>query len=438
MHSETLFLFALSASAVVASPLHKRASFAHHHHRIHGTGTGGLSPTGTGALFPSSGNDTNGIFAPTGDDSNQAATLVVTQTVSPLAADSGVNTFGNVASGAASSSCVTTSIATETSTNIVTVTASVGDIANGKAIDASSVSAGAFYGGQGSRSWGGGGWGSHTDAPSVPSSAAMSFAPSAAQPSTTFATMTSGAITTGPKASASSAPPSGGASGGKRGISYNDASLVSVFSGSVSWAYNWAATAGGSLSGVEYVPLMWGLNDVSGFASSVGSATHVLSFNEPDLAAQANIDPQTAATKHKEGMSSLVGKVQIGSPAVTNGASSNMGTGWLDQFLTACGEGCPVNFVAYHWYNTAESIEDFKQHTLDVIKVANDHGINKVWLTEFAPSGSADAQASFMTEAVSFLESTAAVERYAAFMASDGTLLSGNALNSIGSAYVAA
>lgn len=185
---------------------------------------------------------------------------------------------------------------------------------------------------------------------------------------------------------------------------------------------------------------MWGQNDVSSFASSVGSATHVLSFNEPDLAAQSNIDPATAAKLHKQGMASLVGKVEIGSPAITNGAGTSplMGVDWLDQFFKECGTSCPVDFVAYHWYATADSIDYFKQHTQDVINVAAKYGVSKVWLTEFQPSGTADAQAAFMKEAVPFLDSTPAVERYAAFMASDGALLSGGSLNAVGSAYASA
>jgi len=185
---------------------------------------------------------------------------------------------------------------------------------------------------------------------------------------------------------------------------------------------------------VEYVPMMWGRNDVSSFADSVGSATHVLSFNEPDLGTQANIDAATAAQLHQEGMASLVGKVQIGSPAVTNGGGS-MGVTWLDNFFKACGGSCNCDFVAYHWYDSAENFAYFKQQTEAVIAVANNYGISKVWLTEFEPSGSADAQASFMKQALEYLDGNSAVERYAAFMAADGVMMTGDSLNSLGSAY---
>lgn len=247
-----------------------------------------------------------------------------------------------------------------------------------------------------------------------------------------------------PAASSSSngSPPSTGGSNavGKKGISYNSAARVAAFGKSVSWAYNWAATPDGNLNGVQYVPMAWGSNDVSTIASRVGSATHVLSFNEPDLNTQANIDPVTAAKQHIAAFSPLRGKIQIGSPAVTNGATTSppMGTIWLDQFFTACGGNCPVDFVAYHWYATADSFEYFKTHTQNVINTAAKYGIKKVWLTEFAPEGSPEAQAAFMKLAVPFLDANPAVERYAAFMAADGQLMTGGSLNAVGSAYASA
>lgn len=439
MHSKSIALIALSATAATASPFHKRHEF--HHHRFHGTG----QPTGTGAAFPA-GNDTNGLFGPTGTGrSGLPFSQVVTQTVSPLP----VFSDDAVEASTSSSSCTATSVVTETSINLITVTGSAVDTAETEVAltSVSSVSAGAFYGGGGhSWSWGGNnGWSSSTAAsapavsiPAVPSAPAFSSGVA-----TTFVSMPSGAkgsaVASSAVASAVvSSVPSTGSSGGKRGISFNDASLVAAFGNSVSWSYNWASTESGNLDGVEYVPMMWGTNSVSNFASQVGSATHVLSFNEPDLSSQSNIDPVTAAKLHVQGMQSLVGKVQIGSPAVTNGAGTSpaMGVDWLSQFFKACGSDCPVDFVAYHWYAGSGDIAYFKQHTQDIINVANQNGVSKVWLTEFQPTdGDASAQAAFMQEAVAFLESTAAVERYAAFMASDGTMLTGNSLNTVGKAY---
>lgn len=442
MHSKSIAILALSVTAAVASPFHnKRYEHEHHHHRPR--------PTGTGIAFPA-GNDTNGLFGATGTGTGMPFSRFLTQTVSPLPVSSAAN-VQSVDASSSSSSCTTVSLVTETSVQLITVTGSSAVSAETE-VAFSSVSAGAFYAGH-SWSWGGNnGWGSSSNAPvtsaPAPSIPAVPSAPafSASNALTTFVSMPSAsrssAVASSAAASAvASSPPSTGSSGGKRGISFNDAGLVSAFGNAVSWAYNWASTESGSLDGVEYVPMMWGTPDVSNFASQVGSATHVLSFNEPDLSSQSNIDPVTAAKLHRQGMEGLVGKVQIGSPAVTNGAGSSppMGTTWLSQFFTACGTDCPVDFVAFHWYAGADSIEYFKSHAQDVINTAAQFGVNKVWLTEFQPtSGDAAAQAAFMQEAVAFLDSTPAVERYAAFMASDGTMLTGSSLNSIGEAYAAA
>lgn len=225
----------------------------------------------------------------------------------------------------------------------------------------------------------------------------------------------------------------------KRGISFNDAGSIAAFGQAVSWSYNWASTVTTNIDGVQFVPMMSGRPDVDAFAAKVGGATHVLGFNEPDLGTQADMDPQTAVQLHRQGMQDLYGKVSIGSPSITNGDSDVplMGVKWLDQFFSACGPACPVDFVTFHWYATAD-IEGFKQHTQSVIDLAAKHGIQRVWLTEFKPDGDQDAQVAFMKEAVAYLDATPAVERYAAFMASEGTMLTGGALNTLGSAYVGA
>lgn len=268
---------------------------------------------------------------------------------------------------------------------------------------------------------------------------------------TTFATSQVASSATASSAAApSSTGGTGPSTGGKRGLSYNDASLTDAFAGKgISWAYNWGNSPQGTiLSGAEFVPMLWGLNFVSPWNAAAKSAiasgsTHLLSFNEPDLSTQSNISPSVAATNHITYMNPFAGNgVQIGSPAVTNGAGTSppMGIGWLNQFFTACGGQCKVDFVAFHWYNTADNIADFKQHVQDVINAAAAAGVSKVWLTEFQAAGT-DAQVqAFMAEALPFLDSTPAVERYAYFMCATGAgdlLSSSTSLSTIGEAYAA-
>lgn len=314
--------------------------------------------------------------------------------------------------------------------------------------------AGGFFGVPGGGRGGGSG-GSYGAASSsmviVPSNGPSPF-PAAGVP-TTFATAPSAAAASSAPASASasapaaassapSTPSTGGSSGGKKGLSYNDASLTQAFAGKgISWAYNWGSGPDGSIvSGAEYVPMLWGLNSVSSWASAAASAIssgskHALSFNEPDLEEQSNIDPQTAATNHIKYMNPLSGQAQIGSPAITNGGGS-MGITWLNNFFKACNGQCKVDFVAFHWYDQASNLAYFKSHVNDVIAAAQANGVSKVWLTEFGASGSDSDVANFLTQATSFLDSTGAVERYAYFMCSNGILINGNSISSpVGAAY---
>jgi hypothetical protein len=216
----------------------------------------------------------------------------------------------------------------------------------------------------------------------------------------------------------------------------------------MTWAYNWGTSSGGTiLSGLEFVPMLWGLASTSGWTGAAKAAiasgsTHLFSFNEPDLSTQANIDPQTAATTHQNYMNQFAGNgVQISSPAITNGAGTSppQGIDWLNQFFAACAGNCKVDFVAFHWYAPANAISYFKQHVQDVINAAAAHGVSKVWLTEFQAAGSDSEVEAFLAEALPFLDSTPAVEKYAYFMCATGAgnLISGNGLSAIGGTYAA-
>ncbi|RVX68991.1 hypothetical protein B0A52_08058 [Exophiala mesophila] len=235
----------------------------------------------------------------------------------------------------------------------------------------------------------------------------------------------------------------GSATSGKKGLSYNSASLTSLFSGKgISWVYNWAAVADGPiLPGADYVAMLWGEKSIDTWSASAAAAissgtTHVLSFNEPDHAEQANMDPTVAAQTHIDYLNPLADQVSIGSPAITNGGSP-MGIQWLENFFSACGAQCKVDFVAFHWYDAASNFAYFEKHVEDVISLAQRQGIEKVWLTEFGASGSEDEVAAFLRQAVDYLDGNPAVERYAYFMCSDGILVDGNAIsNPIGEEYV--
>jgi hypothetical protein len=457
---KTVALLALSATTLA----HPGKHALHRHHRPWGTGTGGIAAPSGGALAENGTDTGNGNAGAFGAGSSSASAAVITQTVVPLAASTTGAPVANVAAFsdpvapeaagtaevtadavptspvaaenlAASTTCSSTLTSTFTSVNYVTMTISSGT---------STVPAGgniqAFQ--------------QSTAATSSPSVAPAGFfqkssfggvGTTTAPAYTTFATSVaaSSPLASSPPAVSSSTPSSSGPSGGKKGLSYNSAALTSAFANTgMSWAYNWAASPGGTIvSGASYVPMLWGLKSVSTWSSDVASAissgsTAALSFNEPDLSTQANMDPVTAATNHIKYMNPL--SVEVGSPAITNGAGTSplMGIDWLNAFFTACAGKCKVDFVAFHWYADASLTSYFQQHVNDVIAAAAANGVSKVWLTEFGTTGGDTG--SFLQTVLPFLESTPQVEKYAFFMCAAPQTLSGTSLNSVGQVYASA
>jgi hypothetical protein len=173
--------------------------------------------------------------------------------------------------------------------------------------------------------------------------------------------------------------------------------------------------------------------DSDAAAALAAGADHLLGFNEPDLSAQSNIDPATAAAGWKKLMEPLACKARLVSPAVTNGGSPG-GLTWLSNFFTAC-SGCTVDVVAIHWYDSATNVAYFKQHVQDAYAAG---GNRPIWITEFGASGSDDQISSFFATVLPWLDAQPYVERYAYFMANQGILLSSpSALSVIGKAYIA-
>ncbi|KAM0749946.1 hypothetical protein T439DRAFT_279891, partial [Meredithblackwellia eburnea MCA 4105] len=192
----------------------------------------------------------------------------------------------------------------------------------------------------------------------------------------------------------------------------------------ISWAYNWANAAGGSLSsGVEYVPMMWGQKSQDGWSAAAKAAiaagsTHLLGFNEPDLAEQANMDVATAVNLWKSVMEPLKGSAKLVSPAVTNGNQANppVGIPWLQQFIAQC-TGCQIDAVAVRSYDAASNTAYFKSYFSQAATTLN----KPIWITEasyltrFMGTGSAADQATFVKDVVPWLEQQSFIERYAAF-----------------------
>lgn len=226
-------------------------------------------------------------------------------------------------------------------------------------------------------------------------------------------------------------------SSSKRGVAYNDASLVSAFSKypEVTWAYNWADVTLNIPSSIEYVPMLWGLGDhIQNWESNAEKAilsgtTHLLAFNEPDIDSQANLTVTAAVAGYLDHMQPFAGKVKLGSPAVTNGGG-HMGLGWLKDFLSRC-SSCTIDFAVIHWYNGG-NVGDFKDY---VVQAHEDGGYRPIWITEFQGPSSAEEEIVFLEEVLPWLDSQDYVHRYAYFMASEGSLISGRVLSRVGETF---
>lgn len=228
----------------------------------------------------------------------------------------------------------------------------------------------------------------------------------------------------------------------KRGLAYNDGSLLELFLGTgtkCGWSYNWGFTADSSApSSLEYVPMLWSPSKASGWdeaaeAAITAGSEYFLSFNECDNSGQCNLDAASAATSHQEYMNTYSGRVKIGTPAITNSQTTGEGIEWLTAFLEACDGACDYDFCPFHWYNTAD-VDEFLSHASDVYAACG----KDVWVTEFAPTGTDDEINTFLTDLMDQLDNNATysfVTRYAYFMVATSSLVDTTALSTYGETY---
>lgn len=274
----------------------------------------------------------------------------------------------------------------------------------------------------------------------VAAAAATTEEAAAAAVTTPVYTTAQAATTT--KAAATTAVAS---SGVKRGLAYNDATLVSTIvalaSSKFSWAYNWGADSG-SISGVSFIPMLWGPGHygddwVAKAKAAVSAGTEaLLSFNECDNAGQCNMGAADTAKYHKQYMNIYDGQIRIGAPAISSSQEANQGLDWLSQFFTACNGGCSYDFCNIHWYGPGD-LAGANEFLAYLITAQAACGKN-LWVTEFA-SVSGDASV-FMKHAIDQLDNNSTfsfVEKYSYFMLSTGSLFdSSTALSTLGNLYI--
>jgi Glycosyl hydrolase catalytic core len=190
----------------------------------------------------------------------------------------------------------------------------------------------------------------------------------------------------------------------------------------VSWYYTWAVNHPGIVTarGTSFVPMIWGAADVTARKLRMAKRQgHVLlTFNEPDLGAQANMSVHQALRLWPRLMAT---KMELSSPAVAFGGATP--GGWLDRFMKgAAKRHYRVNFISLHWYGGDFDTNDAVSQLKSYLQSVWDRYHKPIWLTEFAlwrfdPSvfPTPSQQAAFVTAATTMLRHLGYVWRYAWF-----------------------
>ena len=200
----------------------------------------------------------------------------------------------------------------------------------------------------------------------------------------------------------------------KKGIAGNIASGLNV-----RWDYNWNIDRNSTLD-VEYVPIRqqrWWPSLTQNW-QTVG-ANHLLGYNEPDSASQANIAVGDAIWSWPD----LLGTgLRVGSPAPTDG-----GLSWLYSFVNqADTAGLRVDFVVVHYYRSYSSASDPVGATTqfyNFLKGVYDQVKRPLWVTEWnnganwttGPVPTAAQQQATVAKMIEMLDNTPFVERYSLY-----------------------
>ncbi|GAM37197.1 hypothetical protein TCE0_022f06912 [Talaromyces pinophilus] len=221
-------------------------------------------------------------------------------------------------------------------------------------------------------------------------------------------------------------------SSNKRGLIYitsdhpSDAQIWVENNSDLTWYYDYSDTPAAVYSNLsqeefEFVPMLWGPTNSSGFASEIQSQiisgrniTHILTFNEPDGASStggSEIMPADAASIWIKDIEPLRNEsIRIGAPSVTG---SQSGLTWLSEFFSNCTAlktNCTVDFIPLHWYGDFQGLASY------LGQVVAAYPNTSIWITEYALANAdlKDTQAFFQTSA-EYFDRLDYIERYSYF-----------------------
>lgn len=148
-------------------------------------------------------------------------------------------------------------------------------------------------------------------------------------------------------------------------------------------------------------------------------ADSILSFNEPDSCYTGSACMTVAASvaaylKYIQPYASSNPALSLGAPAVTNSGATGASLTYLSYFLGNC-TGCSIDFVPIHWYSNPYAFDYFQTYVQQAYVAS---GNRTLWITEFGMDSTSYDDAlvqSFMTTALSWLDSLSYVRRYAWF-----------------------
>ena len=179
------------------------------------------------------------------------------------------------------------------------------------------------------------------------------------------------------------------------------------------WFYHWGTTSAEDLTDVEFVPMRWNAKSLTDTRwkeiLDINYSNHLLGFNEPDGATQANMTLDEMLLYWPKMLES---GMRLGSPAPAGN------TQLLYDFIDKCDElNYRVDYVAIHDYGEGTALAFYNK-----CKAIHDRTGRPIWVTEFNWGGTwtkstptYPAIATRIAEIMDKYDTEGIIERYAIF-----------------------
>jgi len=197
----------------------------------------------------------------------------------------------------------------------------------------------------------------------------------------------------------------------KKGMGWSINSPIRTLRGS--WFYNWGPTTTEGTTDIEFVPCKWSAwNDIDAQWQTIlnnNTSSHLLGFNEPDGATQANMSLDLMLKRWPKMLES---GMRLGSPAMASDLNL------LYAFIDKCDAlNYRVDFVAMHDYGSGTA-----QAFYNKCKAIHDRTGRPIWIKEFNFGGTwttgtptYEQAAARIKEIIERYDTEGIIERYAIF-----------------------